>query len=191
MSLIRPFNMFNCYYVIIIVRNVTFSGLYSPVYCITLSSCCYNNFNPKMSIPFCKQWSLLFYFLHTHPHPKQTNSHHPKHILRLEQIGFECWSSLRANTLSVFCCGWNSSPLSCLDLLPHCLHLEAKRSVPRSRSKARLCREWRQHFDSSRETAELKLTHADMHELINEVGSASRRKLVWRTGDHLQAWFLI
>lgn len=33
---------------------------------------------------------------------------------------------LRANTLSVLCCGWNLAPLSCLDLLPYCLLLEAR-----------------------------------------------------------------
>ncbi len=49
---------------------------------------------------------------------------------------------------------------------------------PRSRSKARLCRERRRHFESSRETAELKLSHAVQHELNNEGGSASGRSLV-------------
>lgn len=36
------------------------------------------------------------------------------------------------------CCGWNSAPLSCLDLLLHCLLSEAKQSV-RAASQRRDC----------------------------------------------------
>lgn len=50
---------------------------------------------------------------------------------------------------------------------------------PLSRSETRLCREWRRHFELSRETAELKLTHAVLHELVNEAGPVLTHRMTY------------